>query len=277
MKWLPAAFAIAALAQQPPRLASGKIELHAAAGSSLAQQIRGVAGPAWVGYTVTAVPGHRGCCMSINNGICSYGCALEGGSMNGVSCPASEGNPTVFLEGERTVNILYRVDKGEIERVRAFSPSCQLDIGGLTLRWLSGVQPAESVAFLKTLTLKTSSVLSAIAAHADPSADAYLKEVAESTTAVRRDRERAAYSLASTRGAAGIAVVMRLLESDQDEQFRSTLPGAIAQAPSGAGISTLIDLATKDKSRKVRERAFFWLGRSTDTRAQKFVEEVLSK
>jgi len=265
------ALQLGAPAQQPPRLASGKIESRAASGS-LAQQIRGVAGPAWVGYTMAAVPGQRGCCMSINNGVCSYGCALEGGSMTGVSCPANQGDNTVFLEGERSVNILFRVDQGEIERVRAFSPSCQLDISNLTLHWLTGVQPSDSVALLKTLTTQRSnSALSAIAAHADPSADAYLKEVAESQTALRRDRERAANSLAHSRGAAGMAIVTKLLESDPDEQFRASLPGAIAQAPGNAGTSTLIDIATKDKSRKVREKAFFWLGRSSDIRAQKFV------
>jgi len=216
--------------------------------------------------------------MSINNGVCSFGCALEGGNMAGVACPANQPESTVFLEGERAVNILFRVDRGEIERVRAFSPSCQLDIATLSLHWLTGVQTAESVALLKTLTnQRTNSVLSAIAAHADPSADAYLKEVAESPTAARHERERAAHSLASTRGAAGMAVVMKLLESDSDDQFRASLPSAIAQAPGNAGTSTLIDIATKDKSRKVRERAFFWLGRSKDVRAQKFVEEVLSK
>jgi hypothetical protein len=184
----------------------------------------------------------------------------------------------VFLEGERTVNILFRVEKGEIERVRAFSPSCQLDIAELTLHWLSGVQPSASVAFLQTIVVtKGTSVLSAIAAHSDPTADTYLKEVAESPAAQRRDRERAAFALAQSRGAAGMAIVMKLLESDADEQFRSTLPGALAQAPANAGTSALIGVATKDKSRKVRERAFFWLGRSTDPKARRFMEEVLAK
>ena len=259
------------LALAQPRLASGRVE-QSAAGPNLTQQIRSMPGPAWVGYTVEAVPGQRGCCTSINNGICSMGCALEGGATAGSSCPADS---TVFLEGERTASILFRVDKGEVERVRVFSPSCQLDIAGLTLHWLSGVRPADSVALLRSLALRNS--VWAIAVHADPSADGFLRETAESKSATRGDRERAAQSLAATRGAAGLGVVLKLLESDSDERFRESLPGAIAQAPAGAGVSALMDIATKDKNRKVRERAFFWLGRSKDARAQRFVEEILSK
>jgi hypothetical protein len=280
MKWALAVFALGALAQQqqPPRLASGHV-VETAAGPNLGQQIRSFAGPAWVGYSIAAVPGHRGCCYSINNGFCSYGCALEGGSIAGQACPAN-GSPddnTAFLEGERIANILVRVDKGEVEKVQVYSPTCQLDIGSLTLHWLTGVDPAASVAFLRSLSLTGTRVVSAIGAHVDPSADAFLREIAGLQTAQKRDRERAATLLASTRGPAGLAIVMKLLKDDPDEQFRSTLPGAIAQAPSGGGTSALIDLATKDQSRKVRERAFFWLGRSKDPRAQRFVEEILAK
>ena len=261
-----------ALAQ--PRLASGRLE-STAASSSMAQQIRGFgAGPAWVGYTIDAVPAQRGCCYSINNGVCSTGCALEGGAMTGTSCPADS---TVFLEGERTANILMRIDKGEVERVRVFSPSCQLDISGLTLHWLTGVREAESVAYLHALSVKGSNIVGAIAAHTDPSAEQFLRETAESASAQRRDRERAAMWLALTRGASGFAVVKRLVETDADDQFRSQLTSAIAQAPDGAGTGELIDLATRDKSRRVRERAFFWLGRAKDASAQKFVSEILSK
>ena len=135
------AWPVALKAQQPPRLASGRLELtSAAAGSSLGGQIRGFGGPAWVGYTVDAVPGQRGCCTTVSNGICSMGCALEGGTMAGSSCPAESG--TAFLEGERTANILFRVDKSEIERVRVFSPSCQIDIAGL--RYGQSMTPASS-------------------------------------------------------------------------------------------------------------------------------------
>ena len=272
LAWQPAALT----QSKPPRVAGGRIETSPA-GSNLTQQIRGAAGPAWVGYTVDAVPGQRGCCTSINNGVCSMGCALEGGMMTGTSCPAEQSDSTVFLEGERTANVLFRVDNGEIERVRVFSTSCQLDIGVLTLHWLSGVRSADSVALLKSLTLPRSGVVGAVAVHADPSADAFLRETAESASASRNDRERAAHWLASSRGPGGLAVVLKLLESDTDDRLRESLPGAIAQAPAGSGTSALMDIAAKDKSRKVRERAFFWLGRSKDPRAERFVAEILAK
>ena len=252
---------------QLPRLTSGSVE-QSAAGSNLGQQVRGFAGPTWVGYVVEAIPGQRGCCTSINNGV--Y-CALEGGMMGGGTCSTE----TAFLEGERTANILFRVDDGDVQRVRVFSSWCQLDIGGLKFHWLTGVRPADSVAFLRSLPVK--SAFSAIAVHADASAESYLRETAESTSAPRNDRERAARALASSRGPGGLAIVLKLLESEQDERLRESLPGAIAQAPNNSGTQALIDIATRDKSRKVRERAFFWLGRSQDARAKRFVEEILSK
>lgn len=260
-----------ALAAQP-RMVSGKVE-SAAAGANLGQQIRTFAGPAWVGYAIDAVPAERGCCLSINNGVCSMGCALEGRTMTGASCPAEQ---TAFLEGERTAHILFRVDKGDVERVRVFSPSCQIDIAGLTLHWLTGVRAGASVGLLRTLTAQRNRV-SAIAAHADPVADAFLRETAESVSASRTDRDRAAHALAATRGPAGLAIVKKLLDSDADERFRESLAGAVAQAPGNAGTGILIDLSTKDKNRRVKERAFFWLGRSKDPRAQKFVEEILAR
>ena len=239
------------LAQQP-RLISGHVD-PVAGGGSLAQQVRGSQGPAWVGYTVDVVPVQRGC----------------------FGADGSDFTETAFLEGERTANILFRIDKGEVEKMRVVSSSCQLDIAGLTLHWLTGVRGADSVVFLRSLPMRNA--IPAIGAHADASAETFLRETAESTKAVRSDRERAAHSLAANRGPAGLAVVLRLLEMDGDEKFRESLPGAIAAAPSNAGTLPLIGIATKDKNRKARERAFFWLGRSKDGRAQKFVEQILAK
>ena len=244
-----------------PRLASGRLE-SAAAGSNLTQQVRGTTGPAWVGYTITAVPAQRDCGNTIHS--------LEGGQAPGLT------ESTAFLEGERTANILMRIENGEVQRIRVFSPSCQLDIAGLTLHWLTSVRAADSIAFIRTLT-EQRNMISAVAAHADPAAELFLRETAESTTAARTDRDRTAHSLALTRGASGLAIVRHLLDTDKDERFRESLPGALALAPNNGGTSTLIDAARTDKNRKVRERAFFWLGRSKDPRAQKFVEEILAR
>lgn len=244
-----------------PRLASGHLE-SAALGSNLAQQVRGITGAAWVGYTITAVPAQRDCGNTIH--------ALEGGQAPGLT------ESTAFLEGERTANILMRIENGEVQRIRVFSPSCQLDLAGLTLHWLTSVRAADSIAFIRTLT-EQRNMISAVAAHADPAADLFLRETAESTAAARTDRDRAAHSLALTRGASGLAIVRHLLDTDKDERFRESLPGALALAPNNAGTSNLIDAARTDKNRKVRERAFFWLGRSNDPRAQKFLEEILAR
>jgi hypothetical protein len=246
--------ASAAVAPPAPRVVNGQLETHAAAGD-LAAQIASFVGPAWVGYRVAvAVPGRcQWCCDEPKNG------------------------KTAFLEGEREAFIVVRTNG----RLSVLSPSCEIDLGGLTLHWIDGVSSTASLAFLKGLLVqppkrRTAEVVSAIAAHADPVADEFLFTTAERSEE-RDARDRAAYWLAATRGAPGLAVVKRLAQSDPDHELRSRLMSALAQAPEFTGTPFLMEAATRDADRRVRERAFFWLGRSKDPRAERFIDGVLAR
>ena len=52
--------------------------------------------------------------------------------------PAQMQNP-VRLEGPDSLVVLYRVEEKAVQRIRIFSPDCELDAGGLTIQWLEGV------------------------------------------------------------------------------------------------------------------------------------------
>ena len=46
--------------------------------------------------------------------------------------------------------VLYRVEEKAVQKIRIFSPECELDAGGRTIHWLDGVKGADSVALLAT-------------------------------------------------------------------------------------------------------------------------------
>jgi hypothetical protein len=64
---------------------------------------------------------------------------------------------------------------------------------------------------------------------------------------------------------------------DPDEDVREMAVFAISQLPSDRAVPELMQLARTHKSRKVRERAIFWLGQSEDPRALGFIEDILTK
>ena len=49
--------------------------------------------------------------------------------------------------------VLYRVEEKAVQKIRIFSPDCELDAGGRTIHWLDGVKSADSVTLLATLRL----------------------------------------------------------------------------------------------------------------------------
>jgi len=64
---------------------------------------------------------------------------------------------------------------------------------------------------------------------------------------------------------------------DPDDEVREMAVFSISQLPRDRAVPELIQLARTHKSRRVREKAIFWLGQSGDQRALDFIEEVLTK
>ena len=85
--------------------------------------------PAWIGYAVPIVHGQGSRCWG------------NGGNSNPIP-----------LEPPKALHIMFRVEQHKVERIRTFTPECQLDAGGTTVYWLTGVNASESVSLLKTYT-----------------------------------------------------------------------------------------------------------------------------
>jgi hypothetical protein len=241
------------LAAQPKQLTNAQTDSRSAA-AGLAQVFRSLpASPAyWAGYEVPAV-------RAANLG-----------------CQTSEG--VVHLEPPDRAVILLRVEAGAVERIRAVSPYCEIDAGGLPVHWLTDVKPPESVAFLGGYVSSTGNgregSVFAIAVHSDPAADAAV----EHFTAPDQPqwlRLRAVPLLASTRGRRGVELLSGLIANDLDEQVRRRAVSALGSVTGGEGIPVLIQLAKTTKDSVVRKQAMNSLQASRDPRAVAFFEEVL--
>src|SRR2546427_7110281 len=126
------ALAPAVRAQAPstetPRVTNAKLETRTVSGS-LAAEFRSLVerqtGPAWVGYTVARIPGERSmCCGNYDDSPAGCGtCRLEARD-GGVNMTSGE-KRTVKLEGPRNMLVLFRVEKGAVGKIRAFSEDCE--------------------------------------------------------------------------------------------------------------------------------------------------------
>jgi hypothetical protein len=125
--------------------------------------------PAWLGYVVPALEGRQ-------NGSRNDGCGA------------------VRLEPAPAVMILFRVQNREVQKIWTLPSDCQIDGGGLALYWFDGVDPSQSVAWLRTfvtdldLTRRKSqqdAALAAIVLHKDAAAVAALVDLAEHGSTIR--------------------------------------------------------------------------------------------
>lgn len=235
--------------------------------------VAGPQSPAWIGYAVPAVAGshgrHDGCCM----GDCETVYLEARRGEREAAEPASDAAP----DGPRWLVVLFRIERGAVQRVRVAGPTCTVNAGGLPLHWLTGVSPADSVALLSTMVKDSpergrgaepsdSTVLMAIAMHADPSAGRALDRFV-ATGQPAGVRKHAAFWLAAARGREGFETLRRLVRTESDAAFRKELVVPISLAGDPGAIDTLIDLARNDSSADVRKQALFWVSQKAGKRA----------
>ena len=278
-------FAAAWSAEAQPRLSNGELRPAPVSGNLTRAAIERVApgAPAWVGYAVPSVPGeHHMCCWNGGgNGGCCDGCRLEPGTSGTMSTPPPRTGP-IPLEGSRQFFVLYRVEKGQIDRIRLFSEECPLDGGGLTLHWMTGVRPADSVTVLSSLLAAASarkvadSALSALAMHQEPSALDRLVTAARDgeTTHVRG---QALFWLSQRAGERAVGAISEAIARDPETDVKKRAVFALSQLPKDEGVPLLIQTARTNGNPVVRKQAMFWLGQSKDPRALRFFEEILFK
>lgn len=244
-----ASITLGSLLAQQPHVQNARMETRAVANgldATLRAIVNAQSTPAWVGYAVPILPGDRQMCCWNNS---ARGCFLEPGGNDRTIVVAN--NQTIKLEGPTELVVLYRVENRQVDKVRSFSPECDLDAGGLPFIWLTGVNSAGSVKLLEGIARdsagaareqnrRADSAVSAIAMHADPAAEKALED---------------------------------LLASSQPDELRRRAVGGLAQRNDPKALNFLVGVAHNDKSPHVRGQALFWLAQRA---GQKVAEAAIN-
>jgi len=256
-----------------PNIQNSRLNQQPPTAGSLATQLKDwiapVTTPQWLGYVVPEVAGNRGICCSGGdwNGDCGT-CRLENGE-HGVNVMRNN-TDAVMLEGSREIAVLFRAENHQITKIRIASTECTLDAGGLPFVWLTNVKPAESVALLTTFVRDERSdyrdgddrhghqALSAIALHADDSAEAALESFIrpESPDELRK---QTAFWLGEARGKAGFLALQKMAKSDPSSDVRAHVTFALSVSREPGAVDEMIRMAHDDESTHVRGQALFWL------------------
>jgi HEAT repeat protein len=272
---------------QQPRVVNGRVE-PGAAGQSLDRTFRGLVDsatePAWIGYAVPIVLGDHSMCCHGDGWMTA--CGLEPRESRTRVDAQSRAPVTgpVRLEGPDSMLVLFRVEQRAVQKVRTFTPDCELDAGGRTIHWIEGVAPAESVALLASLVSRddqkrdrvTNGALAAISMHRDPSADAALIRLARQDASAKV-RGEAIFWVAQRAGQKAAPEITAAIDQDPDTDVKKRAVFALSQLPNDEGVPLMIQVARTNKNPAVRKQAMFWLGQSHDPRALDFFAEVLGK
>lgn len=252
---------------QTPAVVNGTLESRATT-QPVAREITAIMSrapsPAWVGYAVPANRRDR-----------DSGCWAD----NDLSRTARVG--PLRLEGREAFFLLYRVADGAVQQIRVASPECPLDTGGLTLHWLTGIRPGDSVEWLTTLATGDSSrrlantAVMAIALHGDPQATDRLLALARNGRS-GDVRGTALFWVAQRAGDKAVGTITQALE-DPETEVRKKAVFALSQLPKDEGVPKLIEVARTHRDAAVRKQAMFWLGQSRDPRALTFFEQILTQ
>jgi len=202
------------------------------------------------------------------------------------------GGSHVLLDASTELTLMGKVERGELQRLRVFTPECDVDTGSVPLIWLDGVRADDSVRWLADLirsvgpTFRSgefdstsqvvSPALTALAVHPGNLATRTLVDLARNDT--RADiRRRALPALADRADQQAVGAITAAIQQDPELGVKKQAVAALGRLPADQGVALLIDVARTNKSRELQREAMQWLGRSNDPRAVKFFEDVLLK
>src|ERR1039458_6527697 len=250
------------LAAQPRLLTNAKLETRSA-GLGLEREFRALLAaepqPAWIGWSVPSVR--------------SYSLGCEYVSHDGWAAPG-----VIHLEPPDRAVILFRVVNRSPERIRALSPDCEIDAGGVPVHWLNDVKPPESVALLAGLAadaeIAGNGALGAIAMHDDAAADEALDRFAAAGQP-EEIRRRTIGAIANSRQPDALNLLIATARNDRDTQVQRRAISALGSLPAGKGVPVLIEIAQTSKSVDMRKHAMNALQQTHDPRALGFFEQVL--
>ncbi|HKW63961.1 MAG TPA: HEAT repeat domain-containing protein [Candidatus Acidoferrum sp.] len=267
-----------------PRVESAQAETRAVAGS-LEATFRGILAqaekPEWVGYSVDETAGERGmCCGNWNDGAGCGTCRLENDQnywTSGTKKGDSQASGSIKLEGSRRLVVLFRLEAKQVDRIRVASEDCTLDAGGLPFLWLTGVKPSESVALLTNYVQGAEferhehhnigqGALTAIALHADPSADRAMESFVQPDQREEL-RRQAAFWLGAARGKEGLNTLLQMAKNDPSSEVRAHVAFALSVSHEPGALEEMIRMAHDDSSSHVRGQALFWLAQKAGKKA----------
>ena len=265
-----------ATAQQPKVINAQMHTQPVEAGlTATAEQLKKTDGPRWMGYAVAAIPGSHFSMCSSEDSMKEDGCCgvyrLEAENNNYRSSDGDHGTET-------SIEVLVRMDKGMVDKIRFIASSCQLDAGGLPFTWLTGVSADDSVTWLSSLVTAddkrhADQALAAIAMHETQKATAALEGFASSANPLWL-REKSAFWLGAGRGHDGYSALKKM-EADADPEFRKKLSFDLFVSKDSAAVDDLIGMAKSDKDVGVREQAIFWVGQKAGHKAVAMLKDTV--
>ncbi len=144
-------------------------------------------------------------------------------------------------------------------------------------KWISGVKPAESVAFLSTFIANADlekrdwqkpaqGALTAIAMHAGPETDRALESF---VSPQQREslRKQASFWLGAARGAEGLDLLEKMARSDPSAEVRAQVAFALFVSKQPGALGEMIRMAHGDERPRVRGQALFWLAQKAGQKA----------
>ncbi|MEW5982321.1 MAG: HEAT repeat domain-containing protein [Acidobacteriota bacterium] len=278
--------AVAAAGAAPANITNARLTSRALSGPlarAIDAEARAAAEPAWIAWEVPAnASGGRACCSWGDGSATRCGCSLD--EREGVSLGDRKDAGKVSLEASSVVVVLSRVQSGAVQRVVAYSADCEIDAGGRHVVVLSGVSPAESVAWLADLAGSTGAIerrvsagaVAAMAFHAAPEADTALERLALRPDAGKPAQE-AVFWMGAARGRVGFEGVRRVLAKATTDTLKERAIFALSISKEGDAVPVLIDAARNSASGKVRGQALFWLGQKAGAKVAGTLADAVEK
>ena len=229
-----------------------------------------------VAYSIaTREPLNVSCCDGWNQDRCET-CSL--GRDGGLSINRRE-KDDIGTAAQSQLLVFARFENGAVERVRVFSPSCEIDAAGNTVQWVDNVANDASINFLRDTVehgagKSRNGALLALSLHAG--ATDTLIDLARRS----RDRDvrgKALFWLSQLAGRKAADALRDAVENDPEDSVRAKAVFGISQLPDDESIPMLVDLMKHHRSREVRKKAAFWLGQKNDPRALQAIEEILTR
>jgi hypothetical protein len=247
------------------------------------------AGAMWIGYAVPAQDREwNACCYNSDRGgdRCCRMCMLDEARSGGQTRTGGVARGPVQLEAGGQAIVLYRVENREVQRIRAYSDSCELDAGGRTVYWLTGVSMTASIDLLMQRASRPlpegdrhdsviDGAMHAIAVHRDPAADRALATLLAPDRPTTT-RKQAAFWAANARGRTGFELVRTaLLDTSNAEPLRKHLTFAVSLSREPDAVDTLTRVARSDASPTVRGEAIFWLAQKAGQKAARTITDAI--